>query len=98
MIRDFGPESRNPRARRAYAHAMIGKVATGQTNPDTVAMAIEVADKTEKGRRSGFARALINATHKGSSELYRRSRAVELGLPEDSSYADINAHTILVTN
>lgn len=60
----FGPESTNPRERRAYAHAIIGKLASGEVNYGEALQAAYKASRTTKGEASGFEGALRNAADK----------------------------------
>lgn len=60
----FGPESTNPRERRAYAHTMIGKLAAGEVNYGEALEAAYKASQTVKGEASGFEGALSNAADK----------------------------------
>jgi hypothetical protein len=80
----FGPESNNPRERRAYAHTMIGKLASGQVNYGEALQAAYRASRTVKGQASGFEDALSNAAEKVAQEELgtgssRRIRHVPLG-------------------
>lgn len=60
----FGPESTNPRERRAYAHTMISKLAMGEVNYGEALQATYKASRTVKGGTSGFEGALSNAADK----------------------------------
>lgn len=60
----FGPESNNSRERRAYAHTMIGKLASGEVNYGEALQAAYKASGTVKGSASGFEGALSNAADK----------------------------------
>lgn len=64
----FGPESTNPRERRAYAHAMIGKLASGEVTYGEALEAAYYASCTQKGQRSGFEGALVNASRKNEND------------------------------
>lgn len=60
----FGPESTNPRERRAYAHTMIGKLASSEVNYGEALLAAYIASRNRKGAKSGFEGALSNAADK----------------------------------
>jgi hypothetical protein len=80
----FGPESTNPRERRAYAHTMISKLASGEVNYGIALQAAWLASQTVKGEASGFEFSLANAAAKitrkeqGTSG-HRAIRRVPLG-------------------
>ena len=62
MIRDFGPESRNPRARRAYAHTLLQKAQkSGSLEDIAAARRVVTSIKGKKAERSGFGGALLKA-------------------------------------
>jgi hypothetical protein len=74
MIRNFSPESTNPRERRAYAHAMI-EAHRNRDVPRAIAKrAIDAANQTTKGKKSGFDSALDHASGydsvKGAGNAY----------------------------
>ncbi len=74
MIRNFGPESTNPRERRAYAHAMIETHRHREIPQRTAELAIKAASHTQKGASSGFEQALGRASSyeavRGSGRAY----------------------------
>lgn len=54
----FGPESTNPRERRAYAHAKLARLKKGEATYGEAADAVLNAIHTTKGKASGFAESL----------------------------------------
>lgn len=56
----FGPQSTNPRQRRAYAHAQLARLREGTGSLEGTRIAIEAASATGKGRASNFIAALVN--------------------------------------
>ncbi len=60
----FGPESKNPRERRAYAHAVIGRLGNGEVNYGEALQTAYMASGTLRGGTSGFEGALKNAADK----------------------------------
>ena len=56
----FGPNSNNPRERRAYAHAKLVQLRHGQASYTDTYAAIEAASQNRKGRTSGFKESLGN--------------------------------------
>jgi hypothetical protein len=74
MIRDFSPESINPRARRSYAHEMIRAHQRREIPRRTAELAICAAVNTRKGAASGFWTALDGASSyksvRGLGEAY----------------------------
>ena len=96
MTYEFGPNSTNPRMRRAYAHTMLAKLATGRANYGEALQAAWNASHTRKGAVSGFEGALENATkaitrkERGTS-AHRGIRRVPLGWEHPK---DENGHYI----
>lgn len=66
----FGPDSTNPRQRRAYAHAAINSLAKGQGSALEALRAVDAATTTRKGAESGFEGALENAAAKSLDIQY----------------------------
>jgi hypothetical protein len=56
----FGPNSNNPRERRAYAHAKLVQLKHGEASYAETYAAIEAASQNRKGRTSGFKESLGN--------------------------------------
>lgn len=54
----FGPESSNPRERRAYAHAKLSQLKQGETTYEEAFDAVKTASHKRKGQASGFAESL----------------------------------------
>ncbi|MDB5161457.1 MAG: hypothetical protein JWO96_837 [Candidatus Saccharibacteria bacterium] len=88
----FGPESTNPRERRAYAHMKIAKLAIGKADYGEALQAAYLANGTQKGKGSHFDEALENAKasitrkEKGSSGHYKIRRVpLNWKHPKDSN-------------
>ena len=58
MRAEFGPNSANPRMRRAYAHTQLDNFRKGEVSFDSARAAIDAASHTSKGQKSGFEEAL----------------------------------------
>lgn len=54
----FGPESNNPRERRAYAHAKLSQLKQGEATYEEAFEAVKAASHNRKGQASGFAESL----------------------------------------
>jgi hypothetical protein len=54
----YGPESTNPRERRAYAESLVLDLRAGKGDYAETLTAVVAARATEKGQRSGLAQAL----------------------------------------
>lgn len=57
----FGPDSTNPRFRRAFAHAQIAQLRAGEATFDDARTAVDAAKHTRKGKDSHFEAALSSA-------------------------------------
>ena len=56
----FGPNSTNPRERRAYAHTMLAQLKQGEVRYGEALEAVDAASQTRKGKESGLAQSLGN--------------------------------------
>ena len=76
----FGPESTNPRERRAYAHAIIKKFHDGTATYADAYSASQSANQTVKGERSGFDAAIGPIFIEGVCFDYANDRTVLSGI------------------
>lgn len=68
-MRNFGPESTDPRIRRAFAHAQIANLRAGKVSHEEASAAVAAANQTRKGANSGFEGALRNSVDLLSGEI-----------------------------
>lgn len=61
MSAEFGPNSTNPRMRRAYAHTQLNSFRKGDVSFDSARAAIDAASHSLKGQKSGFEGAAVSA-------------------------------------
>lgn len=61
MRAEFGPNSTNPRMRRAYAHTQLNNFRNGAVSFDSARAAIDAASHSLKGQKSGFEEAAVKA-------------------------------------
>ena len=90
----FGPDSNNPRLRRAFAHAILAQLAQGADVRSEAQAVVEAVGTSKKSINSGFGRALISASLKGSAERARQQVVAERGLPAEATWSDITAQSL----
>ncbi len=80
MNNNFGPESTNPRNRRAFAHAKISQYKSGEATYGEAFEAAHKASPTRKGEVSGFGRALGGVMVDAYAQRYDNDTVVVSGL------------------
>lgn len=77
---NFGPESTNPRNRRAFAHAKVSQYKSGEATYGEAFEAAHKASTTRKGEASGFGRALGGVMVDAYAQRYDNDTVVVSGL------------------
>ena len=80
LSQGFGPDSTNPRLRRAFAHAKIAQYQHGEVTYEEAFDAAQSASQNRKGRESGFGRALGNVLVDAYAQRFDNDTVVVSGL------------------
>lgn len=90
---NFGPNSTNPRQRRAFAHAKIKRFKDGEASYGEAFEAAHAASSGSKGERSNFGRSLGSVVVDAYAQRFDNDTVVVSGLslPKQQEVADKEA-------